>query len=832
MSDLRHALRSLAARPGWTATIVLTLALGIGADTTLFTNLCATVWPTLDAPHPERMVYLFSGTDEDPEDLPSYPDWLDYRDRAEVFERFAASRLFAASVVDRGASAFAWGTLVTGDYFPLFDAPPLLGRWLGPEDDRPGAPRVMVLGNPFWRHQFGADPAIVGKTVSLDGRHAYTVVGVMPAGFQADGLPFSVYLPMAQWRDVVQRLDARDGGRVTPIGRLRAGVSREAAEQVLVGLARHLDESAPIGRPRRIALRAATSADARLGEAADPAVRRAAILMVVVGLLLLLAAANVANLLLARVLARRREIGVRAALGASRWRLVRETVLESLVLTLAGGAVGAGLARLAIGWLEPLLHEGSPVGFGSWGEGATVLVFDRRMVVFALVLAVATALLVSLAPVLELLRDGPLEALGSGRDGRRTERGGGSGSRRALVVAQVALAMVLLVAAGLLLRSLETIGRVDPGFDLRGLFLASLYLPEDAPATGGNASAARPEPARQTELYSQLTQRLRALPDVRSAGLVARPPLFGGAYPDRVTLDGGGPGTEPFAAHGDMVGPGYFETLGLPILRGRGFTAEDDAGAPGVAVVNQTFARRHLADENPLGHRVTLGPEAPPGDRGRSFEIVGLVADSRYSSLMDPPGSMVYYPAAQRPRKRMTIVLRSAAAPGGGLGLGQTVRRVLHREHPEVSVVELVPFSDQVRRSLFEQRLQVRIASAVGVLGLLLASVGLAAVVAYSVRRRRREIAVRMALGARLGDAVGLILRESSRLVAMGLGLGLVGALAFGRLLRSFLFGIGPWDPASLAAGAALLAVTALAASYLPARRAAQVDPASVLKED
>ncbi len=826
MSDLRQTLRRLLGRPGWTATIVLTLALGIGADTTLFTYLCSALWPSLDAPRAERVVDLFSGTAEDPDEPPSYPDWRDYRERSEVFERLAASRLFAASVVDRGASAFAWGTLVTGDYFPLFDKPPLLGRWLGPQDDRPGAPRVMVLGEPFWRRCFGADPGVVGRTVSLDGRHAYTVVGVMPPGFQADGFPFSIYLPMARWRDVVTGLDRRDGGRVAALGRLRAGVSREAAEQAVRAVARGLDESAPIGSPRRVSLLSATSLEARVGEGTvDPLVRRAEILTGVVGLLLLLAAANVANLLLARVLARRRELGVRAALGASRWRLVRETVLESLLLALAGGAAGAGLAWLGARWLEPFLHESSPVGFGSWGEGATILAFDGRMLAFALVLAVATAVLVSLAPVFVLLRGGPLEALREVADGRSR----GSRSRRLLVVAQVALALVLLVVAGLLVHSLASIDRVDPGFDTRGLFLASLYLPEDEPGASPAGAAGSP---RQVERFAEIARRLAALPEVRSAGMVARPPLFGGSYPDRLTLDGD---AEPFPTNGDMVGPGYFETLGLAILRGRGFTTADGAGAPGVAVVNQTFVRHHLEGPlgggDPIGHRVTLGGDASPRDRGRSFEIVGVVADSRYSSLMDPPGSMVYYPAAQRPRKRMTFVLRSRTAAAEA-GLGETVRRVLHREHPEVSVVELVPFAAQIRRSLFEQRLQVRLATAVGLLGLLLASVGLAAVVAYSVRRRRREIAVRMALGARLGDAVGLVLGESARLLAAGLALGLAGALALGRLLQSLLFGVAPWDPLTLTAGAAVLAATALAASWLPARRAARVDPVSVLKEE
>jgi putative ABC transport system permease protein len=824
MSELRQTLRALRERPGWTATIVLTLALGIGADTTLFTYLCATLWPTLDAPGPERVVDLYSGTAEDPDEPPSYPDWRDYRERSGVFERLAASRLFAASVVSRGTSAFAWGTLVTGDYFPLFDKPPRLGRWLGPQDDRPGAPAVMVLGGPFWRHQFGADPEIVGKTVSLDGRHAYTVVGVMPPGFQADGLPFSIYLPMARWRDVVTGLDRRDGGRVAALGRLRPGISREAAEQAVAAVARGLDESAPLARPRRVSLLPAASLEARVGEGVvDPLVRRAEILTAVVGLLLLLAAANVANLLLARVLARRRELGVRAALGAGRWRLARGAALESLLLALAGGTAGTGLAWLGSRWLEPILHQTNPVGFGSWGEGARVLVFDGRMLVFAFVLAAATAALVSLAPAFVISRAGPLEALRAESGGR----GRSGGTRRLLVVAQVALALVLLVVAGLLVRSLASIEGIDPGFDTRGLFLASLYLPEDAPGSGAGAG----EASRQVDRFAELVRRLGALPEVASAGLVARPPLFGGAYPDQVALDGGAEGGEPFPVSGDMVGPGYFATLGLSILRGRGFTAADGPEAPGVAVVNQTFARHHLAGKDPIGRRVTLAGDASPRDRGRSFEIVGVVADSRYSSLMDPPSSMVYYAAAQRPRKRMTLVLRARAAAAEA-GLGETVRRVLHREHPEVSVVELVPFEAQIRRSLFEQRLQVRLATAVGLLGLLLASAGLAAVVAYSVRRRRREIAVRMALGARLEDAVSLVLRDSVAVVALGLVLGLVVALALGKVVESLLFGVAPWDLPSLAGGAALLAATTLAASWLPARRAARVDPAGVLKEE
>ncbi len=827
--DFRAALRGARQAPGLTATIVLTLALGIGANTALFTYVCAWFWPTVDAPRPEELVSLHGNRKGAPAGLTSYPDLLDLEGGQRVFRQLAGARPGGTSIEVGGQTVFAWAYMVGGDYFALFGKSPAQGRWLGPDDDRPGAPRAMVLSFPYWRRYFGADPGVIGKSVLLGGRFPYTVVGVAPEGFQGQGLAENVYVPLAHWADVTHDLDDRSAARITAFARLRTGVSREAAEKALAGLARGLDETFPLDEPRRFSL--VPLAGLHAGAVDEGLGRRAEALMGVVAILLLLASANVANLLLARAVGRRRELAVRAALGAGRLRLVRGLAVEGLLLAGAGGAAGAGLGWAAARVLEPLLYV-VPVGMGPWGEGSRLFSFDGRMLAFSLLAALLTAVLFASAPALELMRSDlvtPLKSDSTGGTGRR-----GGGPRRPLVVVQVALGVILLLAAGLLLRTLQEITASNPGFSVDRLLLASLYIPDRELAESTERSA----------VYQGVRDRLAAVPGVAEATLTARPPLFGGSFHEVVRIPGGAAGPEPVTLDTNMVGPRYFETLGLSLLRGRAFRATDRGDGPGVAIVNQTFVERFFPareapspaagtttrmGEGALGRRIALVSGRMPAEAGRSFEIVGVAADSRYYDPATKPGALVYFPVAQRPLARMTALVRARGAPSA---LADDLRSVLSREGSRVAVIELAPLKEQIRRSLSEQRLNAVVAVGVGAVALALAAVGLAALVAFSVGRRTREIAVRMALGARIGDTLALILRESALLVGLGLVGGCLGAGLLGRMIGSLLYGVRPLDPVSVVAVSALLAAVALGAALIPARRAARVDPARALRGD
>ena len=830
--DVRTALRSVRAAPGLTATIVLTLALGIGANTALFTYVCAWLWPVVDAPRPEQLVSLEAHWKDLPYGLVSYADLLDIRRGQKVFEHLAGARPNGASLQIGDRTVFGWAYMVGGDYFALFGKRPAVGRWLTPEDDRPGAERVMVLSYPFWRHHFGADPGVVGRQVTVGGKFPYTVIGVAPRGFQGQGLAQNVYIPLAHWPDISHDLDNRAAPRITAFGRLRDGVSLNAAEEALAGLARGLDDAHPLDEPRRFALAHLSGFDAApLDEGLG---QRSKALMGVVGLLLVLASANVANLLLARAAGQRRDLAVRAALGAGRWQLIRRLAVEGVLLAGAGGILGSGLGWWASRTIEPMLYV-VPVGMGSWGEGSRLFAFDHRMLGFSLLAALLTAVLFSLAPALELLRSDlvtPLksDATGSvgGRGGRGRARGG---PRRALVVVQVALGAVLLLAAGLLIRALGEIGGTDPGFSVDRLQLASLYLP-------GRETA---DDQERLAVYEGVRQRIAGIPGVEGASLIARPPLFGGSFAETIRLGAGAAVREPVTVNTNMADTGYFQVLGLPVVAGRSFRGSDRADGPGVVVVNRRFVERfypgaagspapgggEAAAGRALGRRIELVQGRTPDEAGRSFEIVGVTADSRYADLATEPGPLVYFAVAQRPLKRMTVIVRTA---GSASPSNDVLRRVVSGVRSDIAVIELAPLADQIRRSLAEQRLVAVVAGGTGAVALILAAVGLAALVAFSVSRRRREIAVRMALGARVRDAQGLLLRESAVLVGLGVVVGGAAGLALGKLIGSLLYGVAPFDPLTLLVVAVLLAVVALTAAFVPARRAARVDPARALR--
>ena len=808
-SLLRHvqrSVRSLLKRPGATTLMVATLAVAIGANLALFAYLSALEWPGFEAPEPHRVLRLENSSQNQAAQGISLPDWQDLRREATSFSSLVASRVFTTSLTIGDEAYFTWAWLVSDGYFELFGARARLGRLLGDADYRPGAPPAVVISDRFWRERFGSDSEIVGRSVLLNGTFPVTVVGVLPPGFQANGLPQAMYLPLEFWREVaaMNRLDQRDSEILVSLVRLAPGVEREAAQAELDVLTANLERD----HPRREARRFRLMRTDELYEG-DPYTVNARIMMATVGLFLLLAAANVANLLVARALGKRKEWAIEAALGAPRRELARRLAVEVALVTAAAAVFGTLLGYAAVELLEPTLHS-MPAGFGNWADDARFLTFGADTVAVAVGLSLLLAFLCAAAPLAELWRrdlTAPLktDALGASP--------GRFGIRRGLVVAQVGLCVLLLLGASLLVQSLGKIYAVDPGFPMEDLHLASFYAP--APAASGGDD-------RRPELFLAISARLASLPGIEAAGLVVRPPLFGGSYSEAITFEDA---TEPVDALTNMVDGGYFQALGLPLLAGRGCTSQDRGSGTGAVVVTPAFAAVHWPGREPLGQRLTLAASDPR--EPATYTVVGVVADHRATGLKDPLTPLSFFCFGERPKNRASVVLRSTLPT---VALDRQVRKALAEEDPALALIELEPFDEQVESALAEEHFHARVAAAVGLLGLALAAIGLASVMAYTTAARQREIGIRMALGAKKEQAVGLILTEAGWLLGLGLGLGLLAALGFAPLIASMVFGIGAYDPVTFATVPVLLGLIALLAAYLPARRAAAVEPVEVLR--
>ncbi len=819
MNPARHlalALRSLARQPGMVLIVVLTLALGIGASTALFAYLASIVWPTMDAPEPERVVWVETATSEEPFGGPiSYPEFLDLQRQRTGLRDLVGFTALGASVGHGQESAFAWGQLVSGGYFPFFAARPALGRLLQPSDDRPDAEPVVVVSYLFWRSFLGGDPEALGRPLRLNGQF-FTLVGVAPKGFQGQGRVSALYTPLAQSDRLtaLPRIEKRERRWVYLLGRLAPGINLEQGREALRSAARALDEAVPLPHgKRRYTLLGATVYNP--GPEPDVYLSAARVLMAAALLFLLLACANVANLLLARATVRQREWGIRASLGASRRRLVGGVLAESLILCLAGGALGLAFAAGMMRRIESYVLT-APGGLGSWSEGNEVVHLDLRVFAFALLVALLCGLLCGLIPALRVMRGDLLAAVKSDAAGA-TGPAGALVPRQLLVVAQVAFSVVLLLGGSLLVRTLRAAERVDPGFDPERLLLASLYVPR----TVGTAEEGA------TLVYRRLLEETAALPGVESATLTHVVPLAGWSHDTRVERSER-PG-EAVDSSVNLVAPGYFETLGIRILQGRALDQRDRRDAPPAVVVSRTLAEKLWGKENPLGHRVSVPDPLPrPGEPEGDFEVVGVAADVRGASLVEPPPPLVYFPVEQRSHSRLTVIVRTAASPAS---LASGLRRALRAAHPDLSIVDLVTCGEQMRRSLALQRMHAEIAGLFALLGLGVSVVGLFGLLSYMVSLRVREFGIRVAVGADPGNVERLVLRQGMGLVALGLVLGVAGAFAVTRLLQSLLFGVAADDPFTfLAVSGGLLLVT-FAACYLPAHRAAQLDPLAALRE-
>jgi predicted permease len=798
--DIRYGIRRLRLSPGFTAAVVLVLALGIGATTAIFSVLDAALLRPLPYPEPERLVAVIDveGQNESP---PSYPEYMDWRQASDVFSDLAAYWRTTLTLTGVGEPETLSTVQMSAALPRLMGVSTVAGRLFAPGEDAQSAPLVAMLSEGLWRRRFGGEPGVVGRSITLEGV-PFTVIGVFSGG------PRSIvptHLAAAQRADlwvslhINEEITPREMHFLNVVGRLRPGLPMAQAEERVAALARRLQQAGITDHGIRIQpLERIVIGDSRplLIALAGAA-----------GMVLLIACTNVANLLLARSAGRRREIAIRAALGAARGRIVRQLLAESLLLALVAGAVGAfvawaGVAGLrALGPMVPRLAEAA---------------VDARLLGFALLLSLLTGLLFGLLPALRVSRPVLGEVMKVGAQG---SLGGPARDRlrAALVVTEVALSFALLIGAGLLIRSLDRLLAVDKGFDAERVVTAYLNLPHSR----------YPEGHQQAAFFRELRQRLAALPGVRSVAFATSLPLAGDAYgPFAIEGRTLPPDAQP-AASKRVVSLGYFDVLGTRLLDGRAFDERDVAGAPVVVMINQALARRYFPGENPLGRRLDFGW----GTTGMQ-EIVGVLADVRERALSEPAAPTIYIPHAQRPNTTDTGIFLLLRATGDPLALVPRVREVVYSLDRDQPITEVRTLEGIVGTRLADRRLAMALFGAFSILALVLAAVGLYAVISYSVLQRRQEIGLRIALGARAEQVGRTVLGQGMGLIAAGAALGALAALWLGRFLAGLVFGVGTTDPATFAGVAFLLVVTATVASLVPALRAARVDPARVLRSE
>jgi predicted permease len=811
LQDLRYGARMLLKKPGFTAVAALTLALGIGANTAIFSLIDAVLLKTLPVKDPEQLVALSSVMGAGERRLSfSYPAFHDLRERNQVFAEIFAYDGLALNLSAGDQTERVSGQLVSGNFFSGLGVRPLLGRVFSAEDDKtPGAHPVAVLGHNFWQRRFASDPAVVGKTIHLNG-HPFTVVGLAPPGFFGVevGASPEVWVPMMMQPPLSNgedRLSMRNNFGIKIMARLKPGVSEQQARVATDLLNQQINSEAPAGRLRDFLLRQHIElqpASKGLSSLRTQFKQPLLILMGMVGLVLLIACANVANLLLARAATREKEIAVRLALGASRFRLARQLLTESLLLSLFGGLLGLLFAF----WATDLLVNLAPRSLFT-----LELQPDLRVLGFNLGVAVLTGILFGLAPAIQTTRPDLTSALKS-EIPTLAVAGGRFELRKMLVIAQVALSLLLLVGAGLFVRTLQNLKRLDLGFRADKVLLLSMN-----PGLNGYT------PDQTRNFYAQLLERVKTLPGVQSASM-ANHPLLGGASIDGVSIEGYQPQPgQDMSTTGKQVEPGFFDTMGIPLLLGRDFASSDGPSAPKVAIINETFARSFWGNENPIGRRIGVGSRTPDS------EIIGVIKDTKYRNLKEQIPRTVYVPFAQagvRTAER-TLHVRTAGEPKN---LIAAIRREAKALDKDLPIYNVRTFTELTAEAMSQERVIATLSSFFGLLALLLASIGLYGVMAYAVARRTREIGIRLALGAKTGDVLRLVVRQGMALVVIGLVIGLAGALALTRFIAGQLYGVGATDPATFVTISLLLATVAFVACYLPARRATKVDPMIALR--
>lgn len=815
--DARYAFRALRQSPTFTAVAVLSLALGIGANTAIFSILNAVIMKPLPVREPGQLAHLYRPGDD------SYTNaiWEQIRDRQEVFSSAFAYSLNAFDLADGGERRPAKAIYASGDYFRTLGVPAAIGRVFTGNDDRRGSAPIAVLSYGFWQRAYGGDAHVPGRTIHLNG-HPFEIVGVTPRGFfgMDVGDTFDVIVPLATEAVMDAEkplLDGRSYWWLTIIGCLKPGVTFSQTAAHLSALSpaifrAAMDEDMPREfRDEFLKNRLNVKPAAGMSQLRDQYGSSLAVLLGIAGLVLLIACVNIANLLLARAGARQREIAIRLAMGAGRGRLIRQLLTESVVLSLAGAACGAVLAR----WGGPAVVALISV------QGQSLFLDlspDLRVLTFTIGAAILTGILFGLAPALKATRSATSEALKQSARSL-TERRGRWSLGRLLVVAQVALSLLLLVGAGLFVGTLRNLSHQDLGFRSDNILMVD---PDLRPAHFS--------PERQALVTDELLTRMRAIPGVQAATRAAVTPISGASWQWNIKVDAAGDGKRDVHAYFNLISPGYFETLKTPLLRGRDFSPADTKTSAHVAILNETAARQFLPGTDPVG-KVYYDATFEHVRKEYTVQVVGVARDAKYRTLRDVPPATIYLPMAQNPNPMPmagTYELRFSGSPSAIVsGVKDAVREV----DPRISL-EFHFLSAQIGVAMMQERLVAILAGFFGVLALILASAGLYGVVAYGAVRRRSEMAIRLALGATRAGVLQLMLGDLAILLLIGVPLGLGASLACAKLVRSMLFGVTPGDPLTLACASGVLLLVAGIAGYLPARRAARLDPVVTLREE
>lgn len=808
LQDVRYAFRQMLKGPGFAIIAVVTLALGIGANTAIFSVVNGVLLRPLGFQEPDRLVRVwhipppqsFPGIDRFSVSAANYVDW---EKENHVFDQMAIYSYRGFTLTNNGRPEQVDASAVSPKFFQVLGVQPLFGRWLLPDEDQQGRSNVVVLSYPYWQQHFGSNRDIVGRNIVMDERN-YLVAGVMPSFFRFPDYA-QMWTPMA-WTDAERAVRGEHHSIV--IARLKPGVTVKAAQAEMNTISSRLEQLYPADDKGWGAVVVPLHED--LVSDVRPAML---VLLGAVACVLLIACVNVANLILARAFSRQKEIAIRTALGASAGRVLRQVLTESVVLSLIGGALGLALAPLGVRLIMAFLADKVP--------SSVEVGLDGTVLAFTAAISLATGLLSGLIPGLRLARKNLAKTLKEGLGRTDTDTGGNS-TRSVLVVAEVALSLVLLMAAGLMIRSFQRLHNVNPGFDPQGVLTANVAVSSKEFST----------PDQQVNFFDQVLQQVRALPGVESAGLVDSIPLTGGSH-QPIAIDG-----RPVVAMSEQpevdvrqVSPGYMKTMHIPILRGRDISESDLAGRPGVILISESMARQFWPNEDAVGKHLTLSFFP-----GISREVVGIAGDVKLDSLDQTraPGAL-YMPLAQvsappaMPWRSfgMTLVVRSA---GNSAGLSSAVENTVHKVNQQVAVRDVFPMDRVVADSLSQQRFSVLLLGTFAGLAVVLAAVGIYSVLSFSVKRRVNEIGIRMALGAGLHHVLRMVVYEGMRLALLGVLIGVVVALALGRVMANLIFQVRPSDPLTFLAVALLLAMVAFLASVIPAYRAAKVDPMKALR--
>ncbi|HEU4510491.1 MAG TPA: ABC transporter permease [Pyrinomonadaceae bacterium] len=800
IQDLRYGIRMLLKHPWFTCTVVLTLALGIGANTALFSIINALLLRPLPLPQPEQVVQVWevsrqSGNLKFPVALPNMVDW---RTQSSSFAHIAAYSSAGVNLTVDDQPEHISLLSVTIDYFRVIGVAPAMGRDLREEDGLPDAPRTAVLSHGFWQRRFASDPQIVGRTIRLNSENC-TIIGVMPKGFAFPNSEVAIWAPM--------RGNLAAAGRhvhsYQAIARLKPGVGLQQAQTEMDAIASRLEQEYA-GTNKDVGVRL-VSLQKELVESDQP---RLLLLFGALFTVLLITCANLAGLLSARASARQKESAIRSALGAGRHRLVRQMLTESMLMVLLGGALGVLVAYLGVKALLAIYPTTPP----TWTEFG----IDRAALIFTLGISVLVGLGFGLLPALQFSRTRLNETLKEGNRGtagRATEK-----LRAVLVTVQIALALVLLTAGGLLIRSMWQLQQVNPGFNPEQMLTMQLTLPR----------AKYAEDEQRSRFFEGVLEQIKALPDVKSAAVASQLPFVGGNSASSFQIVGGPPlpKGETLDTNRRTVSTDYFQTLGLQLLRGRTFDSRDTAKGPRAVVINEAMARKFWPGDDPLGRYLTFNSDT-------QYEIIGVVSNAKHSSLQEEDAPQAYTSHQQVASRTMDLAVRANYSfDGEPAPLINAIRQTVTKIDPEQAVHNIGTMEQRLSESIAPQRFVALLLSLFAALALIQALIGIYGVMSYAVAQRKQELGIRIALGAQPGGILSLVLRRGMKLTLIGLGLGLIGAVASTRLLRDMLFGIKPFDPLTFAGMTLLLVCISLLACFLPARRATKVDPMNVLRND